>query len=129
MPSPLVEAEIAAAARTFRFNELALAELLTGPSGPTARDLARRAVRVEGSAKQHASQPHRAGPYSGSAPGGGPAVRTGRLRGSITWRLGRDAAGLYADVGSAVTYAPFVELGTSRMEARPFLRPALQAAR
>ena len=104
----------------FRFNEAGLRALL---AGPVTRDLVRRAIRVEAQAKRNASQP------PPSVPGSGPSVRTGRLRGSITWRLGADARGPYADIGSAVFYAPFVELGTSRMEARPFLRPALEAAR
>lgn len=34
-----------------------------------------------------------------------------------------------AVVGSNVEYAPFVEMGTSKMTARPFLRPALEACR
>lgn len=38
--------------------------------------------------------------------------------------VGRTSIRLVADVG----YAPFVEYGTRRMAARPFLRPALAAA-
>lgn len=82
-----------------------------------ARDLALRAIRVESAAKVNAS----------GRPG--PNVRTGRLRASISWRLGEDALGLYADVGSNVEYAGFVELGTDRAPAYPYLRPALEAAR
>lgn len=111
---------------SFRFNEANLQRLLVESGG---KELSRRAIRIEAAAKHNASQPHRAGPNTGSQPGGGPAVRTGRLRGSITWRLGRDALGMYADIGSSVFYAPFVELGTSRMAARPYLRPALNAGR
>ena len=88
-----------------------------------ALDIARRAILVESQAKRNASTP------PPSQPGQGPSVRTGRLRSSITWRLGEDAKGVYADVGTNVHYAPYVELGTSRMRARPFLRPALAAAR
>jgi phage gpG-like protein len=62
-------------------------------------------------------------------PGGGPAVRTGLLRGSITWRPGFDSQSPYVDIGSAVEYAAFVELGTVFMEPRPYLAPALEAAR
>lgn len=48
-------------------------------------------------------------------------VRTGRLRGSIhTGSLGK--ASYY--VGTNVEYAPFVEFGTRKMTARPYLRPA-----
>lgn len=112
-----IQAEIDAARIAFRFNEGALKSLLSGPNGEVARDLTRRAIRVEAAAKENATQRP------------GPEVRTGRLRGSITWRLGEDSQGLYADVGSAVLYAPYVEYGTSRMPAYPYLRPALDAAR
>lgn len=117
MSAPLIQMDVQASIRSFRINEAQLREFLTGTSGPVARDLIKRAIRVEAAAKQNAT--HRPGPM----------VRTGRLRGSITWRLGADALGLYADVGSAVLYAPYVELGTSRARAYPFLRPALEAAR
>ena len=98
----------------FQFNEAEYARLL---AGPVMRDLAKRAIRVESSAKRYAS-----------GVGGGPNVRTGRLRDSIAWRPGSDHTP-YVDIGSAVEYAPYVELGTSRAHARPFLRPALEAAR
>lgn len=123
MPDPTIQAEIELSVASFRFNEAEMRRLLESEQGEVARDLARRAVRVTNQAKQNASQP------PPSQPGHGPSVRTGRLRGSITWRLGEDSAGLYADIGTAVFYAPFVELGTSRMAARPYLGPALQAAR
>lgn len=118
-----IEVEIAAAVTSFRWNEAEYRRILTGPNSVAAVDLARRAIRIVNQAKQNASQP------PPSQPGSGPAVRTGRLRGSITWRLGEDLNGVYADVGSNVFYAPFVELGTSRMAPRPFLVPALEAGR
>lgn len=99
------------------WNEASLRALLKGRNGPVARDLARRAIKVESAAKRYAS----------GRPG--PNVQTGRLRGSITWAIGTDGGGLYADVGTNVFYAPFVELGTSRAPAYPFLGPALDAAR
>lgn len=102
---------------SFQFDELALRTLLTGKDGPVARDLARRAIRVESAAKQHAT----------GRPG--PNVQTGRLRGSITWVLGEDEEGLHADVGTNVFYGPFVERGTTRAPAYPYLRPGLEAAR
>lgn len=46
--------------------------------------------------------------------------RTGRLRNSIAHARDDDAA----YIGTNVEYAPYVELGTSKMKARPFLRPA-----
>lgn len=47
-------------------------------------------------------------------------VDTGRLRNSIT----NAVSGNTAYIGTNVEYAAFVELGTSRMKARPYLRPA-----
>ena len=49
-------------------------------------------------------------------------VDTGRLRNSITHTY--DEEGVY--IGTNVEYAPYVELGTSRMKARPFLKPAAE---
>lgn len=49
------------------------------------------------------------------------AVDTGRLRGSISHAHDDNAA----YIGTNVGYAPYVELGTSRMAARPFLRNAI----
>lgn len=52
------------------------------------------------------------------------AVDTGRLRSSI----GRKSfkSGLTQRIGTNVKYAPFVEFGTVRQRAQPFLYPALE---
>lgn len=53
---------------------------------------------------------------------------TGRLADSIEAREGRDAGGLYIDVGPGDLpndYDVLVEHGTSDTEAQPFMRPAL----
>lgn len=50
-----------------------------------------------------------------------PAV-TSNLRGSITHEV--DAGDNAVYIGTNVEYAPYVELGTSRQEAQPYLRPA-----
>lgn len=55
-------------------------------------------------------------------------VDTGRLRSSIVMRKGRDGLGFYVEVGTNVSYAPFVEFGTSRQRAKPFLTPAIAQA-
>lgn len=93
-----------------------LQEIFESPAGPWARDLARRAIRVESQAKVNAS----------GRPG--PRVRTGRLRSSIQWRLVQYPNELVAEVRAPVSYARFVELGTDRARPFPFLRPALAAA-
>lgn len=113
---PDVGLEIKAAYEAFHEDEASLTELLAGPHGAVALDLAQRAIAVESTAKQYAS----------GRPG--PNVVTGRLRSSITWRLGVDELGVYADIGTAVYYAIFLELGTINMPAYPFLVPALNAA-
>lgn len=101
-------------ADTLIWDDIALRVALATAEG---RDLARRAIQVESAAKVNAS----------GRPG--PNVRTGRLRASISWRLGEDYLGLYADIGSNVEYAGYVENGTDRAPAYPFLKPALEAAR
>lgn len=101
---------------TFHWNDAALRELLQGPNGGVARDLARRATAVETQAKLNAS----------GRPG--PRVQTGRLRASITHVVETDSQGVYADIGTAVDYGAYLELGTSQMRPYPFLVPALKAA-
>lgn len=49
-------------------------------------------------------------------------VRTGHLRSSIYAKIQE----WVAEVGAEATYALFVELGTRRMQARPYLYPAIQ---
>ncbi|MGK9168024.1 HK97 gp10 family phage protein [Inquilinus limosus] len=56
-----------------------------------------------------------------SAPGEPPNADTGRLDGNITAVRRSELA---ADVVSAAPYAADLEFGTSRMAARPYLRPA-----
>lgn len=77
-----------------KWNSSALSALLHSPAGATGRDLARRALRVESRAKRICP------------------VDTGTLRSSITWKMGADALGLYALVGTNVVYAIFVHEGT-----------------
>ena len=50
-------------------------------------------------------------------------VDTGRLRNSITHQQESENVEV---IGTNVEYAPYVELGTSKMSARPFLRPAAE---
>ena len=49
-------------------------------------------------------------------------VDTGNLRSSITHEVSEGEKAVY--IGTNVEYAPYVELGTSRQNAQPFLRPA-----
>jgi HK97 gp10 family phage protein len=92
------------------FHGAALDRLLVSPDGDVAKDLTKRAIRVDRAAKN------------------GCPVDTGRLRSSITWEVARDGQGLVALIGTNVDYAIYVELGTRYMRAQPYLRPALGAA-
>lgn len=113
-----------------KFDEAALAELFKSPDGPVGKTLTRIAIKVERRAKQLASTPGRGRVYGrrkhrASAPGQGPAVDTGRLRSSISHEVGKVGTTIVARVGTDVEYAKYLELGTSKMAPRPFLRPAL----
>lgn len=89
----------------------ALTELLTGDGGPIVADLVKRTIRVHNRAKQLCP------------------VDTGNLRSSISFRIEHVGATTVGVVGTNVEYAPYVEYGTRRMAAQPFLRPALEAAK
>ena len=52
-----------------------------------------------------------------------PGYKGGTLRNSITHEQEDEKTEIIA---SAVKYSPYVELGTYKMRARPFLRPALE---
>ncbi len=58
-----------------------------------------------------------------SAPDESPRLECGQLRRSIAWEVDKEK--LVARVGTNLKYGKFLELGTSKMAARPFLRPAL----
>lgn len=94
-------------ARDVELDHRAIQRLLDAPDGPVVKDLERRGVRVERGAKRRCP------------------VDTGRLRASITHAQGKDNRGRYVDVGTDVHYGPHVELGTSRQDPQPYLRPAL----
>lgn len=72
--------------------------------------IARAAEVIGGMAESHAKE------YS--------PVDTGRLRNSIAHAV--IDKGHTVVIGSNVVYAPFQELGTSKMAAHPFLRPAIE---
>jgi HK97 gp10 family phage protein len=87
-------------------------EAMFRPGGQVHNEVQRRAVKVERAAKRLCP------------------VDTGRLRSSITHsEPERRGDVLVVRIGTNVEYARFVELGTSRMSAQPYLRPALDAAR
>jgi len=61
-----------------------------------------------------------------SAPGEAPAVQTGRLRASLAFEQPKKLTRL---IGSNLKKAFFLEKGTAKMKARPFLRPAYRRTR
>ena len=64
-------------------------------------------------------------PYQATPPV--PTSRSGKLRNSLGsfYRVTKIEGGWQADVGTKVTYAPFVEFGTSRMQKEPYLATGL----
>lgn len=100
-------AEVEVDSRAF---ERSLVRALKSMELETEADLARFGILVQNGARQRCP------------------VDTGRLRASIMSTPGRDGRGPYVDIGSNVEYAPFVEYGTMRTRAQPYLRPALMDA-
>lgn len=93
---------------TYQLNVQQLDYLLRSPDGPVGQQLAVIAQDITNIAKTVVP------------------VDTGRLRSSITWVIGSTGNGLFARIGTNVNYGPFVELGTSRQRAQPYLVPALR---
>jgi HK97 gp10 family phage protein len=85
-------------------------DLFESENGPIAKELLRRTIKVENTAKSLTP------------------VDTGRLRSSITHELGREGRRFVARVGTNVEYAGYVEFGTRRMRAQPYLRAAIHSA-
>lgn len=58
------------------------------------------------------------------------SVRKTPGKNTIRFTRGRDREGFYCDVGPnrGAFYLAFIEWGTSKMPARPFLRPAIESA-
>jgi hypothetical protein len=70
---------------------------------------------------------HKTGRYGpGSPPGSPPYLRTGLLRRSVTTEVVDESGKIIGRVGTAVIYAGYLERGTSRMAARPWLVVAQQ---
>lgn len=60
----------------------------------------------------------------------GEGVRKKPGKTTIRFRRGRDSRGFFVDVGPSKSafYLAFIEWGTSKMPAKPFLRPAIEQA-
>jgi len=90
------------------------------------KNLEAAAIHLKGEIKESL----RIGNIDGSSPssaGEPPRRVTGRLSGSIAHEVDRKR--LIGRVGTNVLYGKFLELGTRKMAARPFIRPGLEKAR
>lgn len=65
--------------------------------------------------------------HQASAPGEAPAADTGYLHSNIIWDI--DSDGMGGAIESRAEYSEFLEFGTSKMAARPFLQPAIEENR
>jgi len=63
---------------------------------------------------------------SPSAPGEPPGKKSGTLGRSVTHEVEKTSHGVVGRVGTNITYAVPLEFGTSKMAARPFMRPGLE---
>ena len=96
------------------------AEVLGALQKATIRGLEACGAKAESYAKQELSKPkaHKDGTVR-------PNVITGRLRNSISHTLGSNVgSNIKVYIGSNVSYAPYVELGTRKAPAYPYLKPA-----
>jgi HK97 gp10 family phage protein len=65
--------------------------------------------------------------HTASAPGEPPATDEGTLVGSL--QIWTSSDGMSIAVGSNLNYAPYLEYGTRKMAARPYLNPAFDVNR
>ena len=95
-------------------------DFLDGMKRAIAAGLEEVGLVAERYAKEELSKPkpHR------SKPTPRPNVDTGRLRNSVTHAI--DGGEMAAYIGTNVEYGPYIELGTSKAPAYPFLVPAAQ---
>jgi phage gpG-like protein len=66
--------------------------------------------------------------HQASAPGQYPASDTGRLASNVRFEL-PTPSNMTGRVGTNIAYGPYLEFGTSRMAARPWLLPSFERAK
>lgn len=110
---------------TFSFDEAAMSALLESENGPVGRLLQRVGERVAQGAKRRA-------PVSADGSYGRPS---GYLRSQIGWEVLTDGSVLLVRIATPAEtpdgrpYGLFQEVGTSKMQAQPHLRPAVDDVR
>jgi len=109
-----IKAQVAEAEKAFK-------QFSLETSNEVDKAILKSALKVEGDAKKMFK-----GSNEESGPGEPPRAQTGRLRASITHRLGDDGGETYAEVGTSVPYGFWLEFGTSKMSPHPFLTPAFE---
>ncbi len=81
--------------------------------------------KIQGGGRSGKTYRRRSITHQASAPGEFPKTDTGQLVASLYFRVAADK--LSAFFGTKLLYGSFLEFGTSRMRARPWLRPTLKA--
>lgn len=114
--------EIAKNIRAENASVRARAVVALNAAGLIVQNAARRAV-LDGPKTGAIYNPRGKVVHQASAPGEAPASDTGRLVNSIVMRV--DEGDLIALITAGTEYAPYLEFGTRKMAARPFLNPAL----
>lgn len=103
-----------------------------------SRELLRGALRIENDAVQsiqtqtpggepYPSRGRKGAIHWASPPGSAPNADTGELHTSITSTRRETANSVLVEVGANTPYAEPLELGSSKMEPRPFMAPAFNA--
>ncbi len=111
----------------------ALEQLKRDERAGIGRALAKSVVRLDAYAKQKIQSGGRSGrvyrrrsiSHQASAPGEFPKTDRGQLVASLYFRVAADK--LSAFFGTKLNYGRYLEYGTSRMRARPWLAPTLKA--
>lgn len=88
----------------------------------TGRLIAARKVRLKGGGTRTLRKKALVYGFAPSAPGEPPRLQTGRLRASVAHAV----SGLIGRVGTNLDYGRWLELGTRKTAARPWLRRALR---
>ena len=81
--------------------------------------------QIQGGSRSGRTYRRRSVTHQASAPGEYPKTDTGQLVSSLYFRVAANK--LSAFFGTKLDYGKYLEFGTSRMKARPWLRPTLKA--